>query len=253
MSRAADGVGPDQTAGGREGPDSADELLEQLGVYTNDDIQQSAYARVLVLGPAKGGKTTCLALSAPSPLIINCDGPNATKGAANQGAKFLSIDASNRKSWNHAIKVAQQLVESGRVKTVIVDTISLLADFLHDDIATTLSGFDLWRELEEQLMLKGLKKLFNLEAHLFITAHMAPTHESIAGVLPVLKGSSKTRIPAFVDDWVMLDVKPGLTPHERMFLLGAQENWSASGRNIKRTCAVAATVPALFEELGIKL
>jgi hypothetical protein len=241
----------DPVDGGRSDEHAA--LLEQLGVYTNDDIAQSAYARVLLLGPQKGGKTTCVSKTAPSPLIINCDGPNATKGAANHGAKFMSVDASNRKSWGHAVKVAQQLVGARRVRTVIVDTISLLSYFLQKDIETTLSGFDLWTELEQQLMAKGLLKLCQLEAHLFVVAHMTPVHESAAGILPVVKGSAKSTLPGFLDDWVMLDVKPGRTPHERMFLLGAQENWSASGRNIKRTCAVEATVPALFEELGIKL
>jgi hypothetical protein len=226
--------------------------LAALGVYTAEEAAKSAFARVLVLGPAKAGKTTCLALTAPKPLIINCDGLDATMGAVNQGAQFLAVDVVNRATWKKACTTAGTLVAKGHVQSIIIDTLSLLSESLLDDISLTLDGFDKWNELSSQL-LKGLRGLMKLEAHVFITSHMTPEHDKAAGILPAIPGSSKIRIPAIVNDWVLLDVEAGRKPHERMWLLGPQKSWTHSGRNIRRSCAVEATVPALLEELGIGL
>lgn len=226
--------------------------LAALGVYDQDETAASAFARVLVLGPAKAGKTTCLASTAPLPLVINCDGLGATMGAVNQGGKFLTIDAINRATWKKACLTAGKLVASGQVRTVIVDTLSLLCESLLDDIGLTLEGFDKWNELSSQLV-RGIKGLMALDAHLFVTSHMVPDRDTAAGYLPAVPGNSKIRIPAIINDWVLLDVEPGRTPHERQWLLGPQKGWNHSGRNIKRSCAVAATVPALLHELGIVL
>jgi hypothetical protein len=56
-------------------------------------------------------------------------------------------------------------------------------------------------------------------------------------------------LPALLDDWIMLEVDPA--SGKRNFLLGPQKNWTASGRNIKRSCVIEADVKLLFKELGI--
>lgn len=223
--------------------------LAALGVYNEEETADSAYARVLVLGPAKAGKTTCLTTGSPLPGIINCDGLGATMGAVNQGAKFLTVDATNRATWKRSVDTMTKLVKAGLVKTVIVDTLSLLCDNLLDDISLTLSGFDKWNELNDQLM-GQIKRLMRLDAHLFITCHMVPDKDTASGLLPAIPGSCKIRIPALINDWILLDVEPGRKP-ERQWLLGPQKQWTHSGRNIKRSCTIEATVPALFNELGI--
>lgn len=230
--------------------------LEALGVYDSSSARADAFARVLVLGPAKAGKTTAIATTAPRPLVINCDGDGAAAGAAarvEEGADgFLVTDAVNRRRWAAAIAAAEKLVREERISTVVVDTVTLLSMHLVDECSATLTGFDIWNEVRHQLV-GGCRRLMQLPAHVFIIAHMMPSFEDDAGILPMIAGKSSREIPALVNDCVLLDLKPGRQPHERMFLVGAQEKWSFSGRNVRRSCAVEATVPALLAELGIPL
>lgn len=234
-------------------------LLESLGVQDQDTAAENAFARVLLIGPPKAGKTTALAATAPAPLVVNCDGASATKGAKAlrrpEDGKFLVVDALNRAGLKKAIAAAGKLVAAGNVRTVILDTITLLGENLLDEISVTLQGFDKWNEYAAQLT-GAVKALSKLDAHLFVVAHQTQSAkkdpEVIAeGILPAIGGSSKVRIPAMLDDWVLLECDPTQKP-ERAFLLGMQKNWSAGGRNVRRSCRIEATVPALFAELGIK-
>lgn len=226
--------------------------LEELGLSDQDTAAENAFARVLVLGPAKAGKTTCLASTAPRPFVINCDGQSATKGPKELGASFIVADATTRASWRKSCQLAVKLANDGKIGTIIVDTLTLLADNLLDEIAVTLDGYDRWNELAAQLC-KGLKGLMTAPAHLFVVCHMTPDHDAAAGILPAIPGNSKIKIPGMLDDWILLDVEPGRKPHERVWLLGPQKTWNHSGRNIRRSVAIEATVPALLTELGIAL
>jgi hypothetical protein len=239
--------------------DAIPDELAKLGIISGDEAKDNAFARVLLLGPAKGGKTTCVATTAPDPLIINCDGDSATKYAAktlrdNNGKAFMQIDVPRkgvRAAWKRAVSAAEKAVSMGAARTVIVDTVSLLGENVVREVSLTLEGFERWGEIGDVLK-GGLAALLDLEAHVFILGHMIGNHEDAAGIMPMLKGDTKVWLPAKVDDWVLLDVEAGRKP-ERQFLLGPQKQWNHSGRNIKRTCAIEATVPALFKELGLTL
>lgn len=233
-----------------EKADTISDRLAKLGVYDQDQVAESAFANCLVLGQPKIGKTTSLALTAPKPLIINCDGPSATKGAMAEGAKFLAIDAYSRASWKRAQDTAAKLVESGDVRTIIVDSISLLYDNLLDEIAITLEGFDRWNELHSVGM-GGLKRLGKLDAHLFTVAHFEPDTDGRAGILPAIPGQDKKKIGAWVNDWVLLECDPAKQPMRR-FILGPQREWNAQGRNVRRSCEIPADVGVLLKELGLQ-
>lgn len=226
--------------------------LAALGGYTAADAQSDSYARILLLGPAKSGKTTSIVTTAPKPVIINCDGQSALKYPAKKGAEFLAFDAHTRAEWKKAVGNAIKCVEAGAANTIVVDTISLLCDDLLDEITVTMTGWDVWTELATCVM-QGIKRLMKAQAHLFVISHMTPDSDAAAGIMPAIGGKLKIRLPAILDDWILLDVEADRKPHERLFLLGPQKSWTHSGRNVKRTCAIQATVPALFEELGIPL
>jgi hypothetical protein len=226
------------------------EKLKAVGAYTHTEAKANAFARVLLLGPAKGGKTTVLTKTAPGPrLVLNCDGDGAVMGAVNQGAEFIALDVSNRVSLKQATRTACELADTGEIRSIILDSASLLCDFLLDDIGVLLDGWDKWNELEAAMM-GACKQLISSPAHLFVTAHMTAGSDTSEGILPAIGGKTKWKLPALLDDWVLLDVDPERNP-ERMFLLGPQRAWTHSGRNVRRTCAIDADCNELLAELGI--
>jgi hypothetical protein len=241
-------------------PEDTAALLAKLGVVDQNTIAKTTFARVLLLAPSKVGKTTAIAGTAPSPFVINCDeAASALKGATNtygDKAKFMtfSVPAKGVKAkWREAVKVAKELVSKGIVRTVSVDTLLMLQDSLLRELSVTLDGFDLWREVEKELM-GGIKELCALPCHVFLVSHITPSKEDFAaGVLPGIQGSAKLKIPAMIDDWILLDINLDGAEPKRRFVVGPQKTWSANGRNIKRSTTTEPTIPALFEELGIPM
>lgn len=223
-----------------------------LGAYTTGEIKGSAFARILLVGPPKSGKTVAC-MTAPKPLLINCDGPNAALSAANYSGAAPNtpiLDAFSIQSWKAAVSSAKKAVAAGAVKTVIVDTVTLLADNVLDELkAKKFDGFLLWNEFDTAIRIQ-LKQLLALDAHVFLIFHMDSGHEDGAGILPLFPGSGKRKIAGMVDSWVLFDLVPNRVP-QRQFVLSPQDNWHGSCRNMNRADVCAATIPALFESLGI--
>jgi len=220
--------------------------------YSAKDAKDDAFARVLLLGPPKLGKTTSLVTTAPRPLVLNCDGDSALKFPADAGAEFEAGDVLNAADYLAACKYAVARAATGEIESIILDSVSVLVDNLTAELESKgLSGREMWGELMATGM-RGFRLLLTAQAHLFVVAHYVPTLDTASGVVPGIGGQLKTLIPARMHDWVLFSYEAGRKP-ERMYLLGPQPGWNASGRNIKRSCAVEATVPALFDELGITL
>jgi hypothetical protein len=82
-----------------EHPAAADPMAA-LGFYSQQDARDSAFARLLLLGPSKLGKTTAVVSTAPGPVVVlNADGDSALKYPAKIGAKFGALDITNRREW----------------------------------------------------------------------------------------------------------------------------------------------------------
>jgi len=227
------------------------------GFFSATDLQASAFARVLLVAPAKVGKTTSIAATAPGPvLILNCDGRDAPLGAVNQmteeqARQTIIFDVYSLQDWARARAGAIKLANEGIVRHVLVDTASRLSEMAVSELKVTRDGYKLWDAVKEEVY-GGVDELSEkLEAHLYVIAHIDAMSgdDAAAGILPMIAGSSKRWIPTAVNDWVYLDAK---TDGTRQFLLGPQKFWPFSGRNVKKSLAVDATVPALFEALGIK-
>lgn len=221
------------------------------GVMTAAQLQEEAYARVLVVGPAKIGKTSCLLSTLPRPLCINADGKGATQYAAKSGADFLEVPARNVAEWDKARAIARQLVAANEIDSIVVDTYSLLSEKLIEDLLETSTDKRAAFGRLRELLVGGYNKLAMLEAHLFVVAHLEPNWEGTAGVLPLVQGSAKQVLPAMVADWVLFDYDPKRNP-QRGFVVGPQGEWTASGRNIKRSTVVPPNARELLVELGFK-
>lgn len=224
-----------------------------LNVYGDEETVADAWARILIMGPAKAGKTTCVLKTSPEPVfIINCDGPHALVGARNQGARgYRAVDVTTEKQWLDAVDYACRLSEAGEAQTVIIDPLTTLSDYIVDDLKRTHEGYELWGEVLNALT-GGVRQLTRAEAHLLITAHPIPNEDSLQGVLPGVAGKSATRIPAMMHDWIWLEVDTKKDPAERNFLVGPQKNWNHGARNAKRSVVIEADVAELLQELGIE-
>lgn len=222
-----------------------------LKVYNEKDTQADAWARILLMGPAKGGKTVVCARTAPGPVcIINCDGEHALQPAAAFKARYIALDAVDARSWNQAVQYACKLADLEKVSTIVVDTITLLADTIVEDLGERFEGFDLWREVLDYLV-GGIRDLKRANAHLIVIAHAIANENSIEGVLPAIPGKAATRIPAMLHDWIWLDLDMKKDPPQRQFLVGPQKNWNHGARNARRTTIVPDNIVELLEELGI--
>ena len=220
-----------------------------LIAYDESRATKPLFLRALLIGPPKSGKTCSVLTSAPKPFLINGDGHSATRGAINLGAKFTAVDVTSCSEWRQACQLAADYVKEERARTIVVDTITLLADTLHDDIVKGgAKNYDIWTKQADELM-GGYRFLAELPAHLIYIAHMKVDSDMVAGILPLIGGMTKQRLPGIIDDWILFECDP--SSGQRSYLLGPQKSWGASGRNIQRTCKIPANVPALLKELGL--
>lgn len=231
--------------------------LAALGVYDQDEAQENAFARILVMGPPKTGKTTAILTSASAaglkPFVINCDGDSCLKFPKKQGAKFLAKDCTSPQEWKACQGTAEKLVEAGECRLVLLDTATTLADNLlrrlrpqYDDDTRAMYG-ELLR-----LIVDGCHRIMRIQAHVILVAHIPSDFDATVGILPAIAGSSKEKIAGVVDDWAFFEVDTEANPPRREFVMGIHKRW---GRNLKgkNNVRVKAEVPALFAELGISL
>jgi hypothetical protein len=242
--------------------DPAEALRRSLGIQTPNEISRGTYARILVLGVGKVGKTTSLLTTAPKPLIIDGDTDGSVNAALRLGAEFMRLPCHTVVEWKRGVDNAVKAAAAGLCESIIVDPLSLISDTIVAELSATKDGRDLFREVLA-LLVNGVRKLTRAKAHVFIVSHFMPPRVDESknlvdsgGILPGIPGQAAMKIPALMSDWVVFEATPSKTPGEqptRQFLVGPQKLWAASGRNANRSCAVPANVPALFAELGIAL
>jgi hypothetical protein len=220
---------------------SADDVV----FYDENELAAGAHARILVTGAPKAGKTTAVLTTAPGPIcVLNCDGPGAAMAAKRHGAKGLRIlDVTSPTKWKKGVAAACAQAEAGEVKSIVVDTVTVLVNqVLTLDYNTRFSGFEIWRNVLDAGM-RGLMKLLSAPAHVFILSHY-----SVDDGLITLAGSLKQDVPALVHDRIHLEFDPKATP-PRFFHVGSGPlTGGRSGRSEHRT--IPADVKLLLTELG---
>lgn len=228
-------------------PTSSSVDLEALGIYRTKSLKSSGKARVILVGRPKIGKTVALA-SAPDALFLNADGSDAmTPVDTLTSHDPLVFDVRSPKTFEQGIAHAEKLVKAGVVRSVVLDTLTLLADNVLDVLRQQgFQGFDLWREFDS-VMRGGLKRLTSLDAHVFMSCHIAFDDECGEGLVPMYPGQGRRKIMALFNDFVLMS----LENERRVFVLGPQGQWRGDGRNIRKKHMIDASVPKLLEELGL--
>lgn len=220
------------------------------GFYTEEDDADDAYARILITGPPKVGKTVSVVTTSPQPVVVlNCDGKGALAPARRFGGKFYARDITCAKDWDKATREIQKLAKTGDVRTCVVDTLTALVNnTISREMMRDYDGFEIWRQTQDCVM-TGINRLREADCHLIVVAHI--TKDEAAGLLPDVPGALGRLIPALLHDWVCLthDAKSD----ERVFLVGPQENWTRSGRHVKRSLVMPADVEELLAEFKIAI
>lgn len=214
--------------------------------YSEDELKRSAYARVLVTGIRKSGKTATIASTAPGPVcLLNCDGPGAPIAALQVGAKDLKIaDVVSVDTWRRAVDGACKLAEAGKVNTIVVDTFTLLVNnVLTLEYNQKLSGYDIWRNVLDD-GLRGIHRLVKAPAHLFVVCHFTMDDGQLA-----LNGALKEQIPAMLHDIVHFEFDPKKDPC-RMFHMGPSASGITGGRFSHENKTIEADAKLLLAELG---
>lgn len=218
-----------------------------LDVYSSDELGECAHARVLVTGDPKAGKTTAILTTAPQPiLVLNCDKPGAPMAARRFGGKFSVVDVETSGIWREAVRYAITEAKAERVRTIVVDTITMLINnCLALEMKRKFQGYDIWREVHAAAM-QSLNDLLGAPAHIFMLAHYAVSDGQIT-----VQGGMKTDIPAVVHDRVHLEFNPKSEP-ARFFHVGPSASGLSGGRNSDESKRIPADVKELLKELGIQ-
>lgn len=228
-----------------------------IPVYTAKDIASDGYLKMLLMGPPKGGKSSTVATTAPKPIfILNGDGKDGLHYASTlPGAEFESGDVNTLDDLGRTASWLLKRVDAGEIRTVVIDTLTLLQSRIVDNFAEANGGVDLqgWGELFTKIK-SVIQAFIDAPCHFIIVGHAVNTDGGSGGhgTMPAIAGKLGTILPAMIHEWVWLDVDPKKKPEEaRTFLVGPQGNWMHGCRHAKRTVAIEADIGALLEELEI--
>jgi hypothetical protein len=220
--------------------------------YSGDELEKSAYARVLLTGRRKIGKTVSLLLTAPGPIaMINCDGPGAPQAALRfmtpeQKASLKVCDVTTASGWRKACAGAYAMAERGEVRTIIGDTITLLINkTLAQEMAQKFQGYEIWRNVQSEFY-AGFNRLWTAQAHVFIVAHNDMDNGQLT-----LSGALKEDFPGLMNDIVNISYMPK-REHPRMFEIGPSASGLSGGRTSDENKQIPADVRILLAELGLE-
>lgn len=226
--------------------------------YTQTDIiagSKSGHVKVMLGGPPKGGKTTTVLKTSPTPIyVVNAD-PGGLTGAAREGAVFDFDDVFTFNALKSSLAYLRK--EHAKYKTVVIDSFTWLAKNLENEAKSYgRSGYELWGPHGDTLLAMALT-IVELPVHAVIIAHLLDSGNDAGsfGVLPAVGGQSKVLVPALAQDWLWLEVTPGKTAEEepkREFLLGPQGNWKHGCRSIKSVGRMEANITEFIKRAGLQ-
>lgn len=209
---------------------------------------------MLLGAPPKAGKTVAAVLTAPKPVyVFNTDGQGALDPVAALGGEFTASDVRDMASYKREMTWFR--AHSKEFRTVVFDNITVFSALVEQELRkddAMKHGMVLWPAIDRNIM-DVFHELVALPHHLVIIGHIEPGENGVPGgfdhILGV-KGASRTKISALIQDWVWLDVQidahsPGGV--KRQFLLAPQGNWTKAVRSIQHTKSMEANVSKFIE------
>lgn len=234
------------------------------------DVENSAYLRLLVLGPPKSGKTHTILATCPKPAyVINSDDKYSLKPAARVTKEFSwdLVLGDNLQTIEGAIAEARKGVKEGRYKTIVWDTLTKYAARCEQTCADATNnaagepdGRRYWQVYRKHLH-NVIDRLFMLKAHVIVNAHwlditggaidgQAPKTGS--GIVPMLGGQARQTIPAEFQDVVFLEKRKVGGEDKRFFVTSSAGVWGPGCRNLSGVSEVEADVEVLWRKMGGK-
>jgi AAA domain len=184
------------------------------------------FLRMLILGPAKVGKSVAAVCTSPGPVyVINCDNEDALDPAERRTKNFSSNLVYSPDDMEAALKVARKQVADGKAKTIVVDTLSNYAARLEEACLLASGGGNMekadgrraYQNYEARLR-NTVERLFKLEAHVIVCSHYLEIPGKLDtqmekfgdGIAPLLAGKARGTIPGLFNDVVFLFVRKGV-------------------------------------------
>ena len=235
--------------------------------YSAADVRaRPRILRMLLIGPAKAGKTTAAVRTAPGPVyVFNSDGKGALDPVVALGGDFVADDVTSVGSFITALGYLRSHLND--FETVVFDNITGFSDMVLGEVRAEVGRDDprvIYPEYSRRLM-ACINSLLTLPRHLIIIGHAEPGEKDTPGGfghILALAGSAKTKISMIMQDWVWMHVEMGPPGEDgrpkvlRKFLLAPEGNWTKAVRSIQGTTRMDADVTKfidLMEQGGPKV
>lgn len=228
-------------------------------------LEHEPYARVLLMGPPKCGKTTAVVSTCPSPTrVLLCEGDSALRGAKRLTSSFDFERILGWNSMSKALVEAKRDAQEKRIKSVLVDPLSDFADRLLVEcfkLTETSQGKEDGRRAYPEYakrLLHVIDALFQIPAHVFVICHymevgggMDGDGEGLAktgeGIVPLLAGKARAMVAAKFSDVIWMDVRRGKDGPERVFVTSPQGAWGPGCRSLAGNAVLPADVGVLLK------
>ena len=213
-----------------------------------DSLELSPHVRMLLMSPPKLGKTTHAVETSPGPVrVLLCEDDSALLGARRQTRNF---EFERVTGWNSMMKYvveAKRDAKDGKLKTLIVDPITMFADNLLEEcfVATkTKEGNEDGRKAHPEFtkrILHIVTLLLTIPAHVIVIAHYMDTggdddtKKLGAGLMPLMPNTaSRTKLAAMFYNVVWMDLaKPGQPEYRnRTFITSPDGCWGPGCRSL---------------------
>jgi hypothetical protein len=242
---------------------NADPRKILLMAFPASALEDNPYERVLLMGPAKCGKSTAVISTSPGPVrVLLCEDDCALNGAKR---RTLNFDFDRLRGFDSALKAiveAKVAAKEGKIKTVVVDPLSDLAHRMMEECwrsTLTSNGKEDGRSAY-QLIFRRLSHvielLLTIPAHVVIISHYTETGGELIdgqiektgeGILPLIPGKARALLSAKFYDVVWMDLRRSGKEVERLFVTTPRGAWGPGCRNLEGAESRPADVGDLFK------